>query len=82
MNEVHVTPETDIKDLVKDRDVLFEYYRDQTLWYIVKGTDFIFPVPCSDIGTATFRRTDKAILFMRYIRKQLELLKEAKTAGV
>lgn len=31
-----------------------------------------FPVPLSDIGDATLLATDKAIMFMRYIRKALE----------
>jgi len=65
-----------IKNLIKNRTVLFEYYREEKLWYIVEGTKFIFPVPISDIGMATFNRTDKAIMFMRYIRKHYELLDE------
>lgn len=36
-----------------------------------------FPVPISDIGNATFLAFDKAILFMRYIRKHLAMLEEA-----
>jgi hypothetical protein len=38
---------------------------------------FEFPVPIADVGTATFLAEDKAILFMRYIRKHLELLDSA-----
>lgn len=57
-----------IKDLVKDQRVQFQYYRDKELWY--KTTNgFLFPVPISDVGNATFLAEDKAILFMRYIRK-------------
>ena len=58
-----------IKDHVNnDQVVTFLYYRDGELWYNTeKG--FIFPVPISDIGNATFNAKDKAILFMRYIRK-------------
>ena len=33
---------------------------------------FTFPVPIDDIGNATFLATDKAIVFMRYIRKYKE----------
>jgi hypothetical protein len=61
-----------IKNLVKDNTVNFEYYRDGALWY--KVNDFFFPVPIEDIGNATFNASDKAILFMRYIRKHLETL--------
>lgn len=75
-----------IKDLVKDNRVQFEYYRDNKLWYNVmkrtgdnKSTEiFIFPVPINDIGNATFNREDKAILFMRYIRKYLEVIEKEK----
>ena len=55
-------------DLVKDQQVHFQYCRDNELWYKTDN-EFIFPVPIRDMGTATFLRDDKAILFMRYIRK-------------
>ena len=38
---------------------------------------FRFPVPIEDAGTATFLAEDRAILFMRYIRKQMEVVKDA-----
>ena len=65
-----------IKDLVKGTTVKFLFYRDQQLWYNVQDVDFIFPVPISDIGNATFNCEDKALLFMRYIRKQLDFMNE------
>ncbi len=37
---------------------------------------FTFPVPISDCGDGTFNAEDKAILYMRYIRKQLEEMKK------
>lgn len=60
-----------IKDLVKDKTVKFSYYRDGVLWYITED-GFLFPVQISDTGTGTFKSEDKAIFFMRWIRKQLE----------
>ncbi len=33
---------------------------------------YIFPVPLEDVGDATFNATEKALLFMRYIRKAQE----------
>lgn len=69
-----------IKDLVKDRTVSFEFYKDKSLWYSVVGTDFQFPVPIDDIGNATFLKEDKALLFMRYIKKHLQTIEEAKNA--
>lgn len=61
-----------LKDHVKGQ-VIFTHYFDGALWYRT-DTDFSFPVPVSDIGTATFLSKDKGILFMRYIRKHMELL--------
>lgn len=65
-----------IKDLVKDNTVVFQFYRDGNLWYQTVNHNFLFPVPISDIGNATFHREDKAILFMRYIKKQMVLVHE------
>lgn len=69
-----------IKEMVKgDKSVTFIFYKDSELWY---RTDcgFEFPVPISDTGNATFLAKDRAMLFMRYIRKQIALLEEAKAA--
>lgn len=58
----------DIKEAVKNnREVKFKYYRDGSMWYETVFGD-VFPVPVSDIGNATFLPSDKAILFMRYMR--------------
>lgn len=64
-----------IKDMIKDKNVTFEYYRDGDLWYKTE-CGFRFPVPISDIGTATFMKVDKAILFMRYIRKYMQVIQK------
>jgi hypothetical protein len=59
----------DIKRAVTGgRKVVFSHYADGDLWY---KTEFgeQFPVPVSDAGTATFHAKDKALLFMRYMRK-------------
>lgn len=63
-----------IKDLIKDKQVEFQFYRAGNLYY--STTDgFEFPVPIEDTGEATFPRSEKAIFFMRYIRKHLENIK-------
>lgn len=67
-----------IKDLVKDRTVAFKFYRAKELWYEVESTGFEFPVPIEDVGEATFLNRDKAILFMRYIRKHLNNIEKGK----
>jgi len=64
---------TKIKDMVKNKLVEFQFYRDGDLWYKTE-CGFQFPVPISDTKGALFLRTEKAILLMRYIRKHLELI--------
>ena len=64
-----------IKDIVKDNVVSFVKYRQGVAYYRVavrEDGDYVFPVPLDDIGDATLLATDKAIVFMRYIRKGLE----------
>ena len=63
-----------IKDIVKDNHVLFDHYRKGNLFYRVdfEGLTYEFPVPIEDTGDADFRWRDKAILFMRYIRKAID----------
>jgi hypothetical protein len=45
------------------------------LWYVTE-CGFKFPVPIEDVGTGVFAAEDKAVLFMRWIRKQREMLLE------
>ncbi|MBM4296697.1 MAG: hypothetical protein FJ143_03050 [Deltaproteobacteria bacterium] len=67
-----------LKDMVKDnRKVRFAFYRDHQLFYRTE-CGFEFPVPIDDIGNATFLAEDKAILFMRYIRKHLKTIEDAR----
>jgi len=60
-----------LPQMVKGKLVTFEFYRKQELWYVTDD-GFKFPVPIDDTGDGTFLASDKATLFMRYIRKQLE----------
>ena len=63
-----------LKEMVKDgKLVRFMHYRDGELTYQTED-GFQFPVPIADTGTGTFKVEDKAILFMRWIRKQLDLV--------
>ncbi len=59
------------------RKVYFDHYSDNELWYITE-TGFNFPVPISDTGTGVFAKEDKALLFMRWIRKHIEMITKAK----
>jgi len=61
-----------LKEMVVDnKKVKFIFYRERELWYETE-TGFQFPVPIDDIGNAIFLAEDKALLFVRYIRKHLE----------
>jgi hypothetical protein len=64
-----------IKDIVKDNQVKFLRYRQGVLYYAVAvpgvASELMFPVPVSDVGDATLEAQEKAILFMRYIRKAI-----------
>ena len=61
-----------LKEHIKG-NVTFVRYFDGDLWYVTE-TNYEFPVPISDTAGAVFKATDKGILFMRYIRKQMELI--------
>ena len=63
-----------IKDMVKDKLVLFKYYHQGNLWYETED-GFIFPVPVEDTGGGKFGREDKAILFMRWIKRYMDEMK-------
>jgi hypothetical protein len=66
----------DIKLMVKnDRVVRFVRFKDQEFIYITE-CGFEFPVPLADIGKAELLAEDKAILFLRYIRKHIETRKD------
>jgi hypothetical protein len=66
-----------IKQMVENNQkVRFRFYRDGHLWYATE-CGFEFPVPVAEAGTATFLAEDKAILFMRYIRRYMEFLKKS-----
>lgn len=75
--------EYDIKELIRGAQVTFAFYRQGHFYYTIPyhkknegGTINVhilqFPVPIDDIGTATMLATDKAITFMRWIRKAIE----------
>lgn len=70
-----------LKELVANgKRVQFVMYRKNELHY--KTDDgFAFVVPTEDCGDGSFLAEDKAMLFMRYIRKQLEANAEGLSNG-
>jgi len=67
--------------IVNNQKVRFSFYRDGQLWYETE-CGFCFPVPVSEVGTATFLAEDRAILFMRYIRKHRTVVEDARRASL
>jgi hypothetical protein len=66
-----------VKNLVSgNKRVKFLRYQDENLWYECEG-GFSFPVPISDASGAIFLPEDKALVFMRWIRKHIQYLSEA-----
>lgn len=65
-----------LPQMVKNNKVNFVFYKEENLWYEINVDNQIlqFPVPTSDTGNGIFLASDKATLFMRYIKKHLENL--------
>ena len=63
-----------IKDVVKNNKVYFLFYRQQHMYYgvDVEGQKLMFPVPLEDVMDATLFAEEKAITYMRYIRKAID----------
>ena len=60
---------TNLKDNIKG-NCHFVYYRDNALWYRTEA-NVVFPVPISDIDQGTFLPTERAMMFMRWIKPYL-----------
>lgn len=85
---------SELKALIAPENVVrFRRYFEKQLWYQVfrplagDKSMFVavgpeFPVPIDDIGSATFLDEDRAILFMRYIRKHLKVIEDARAEVV
>jgi hypothetical protein len=65
-----------ITELVRNKQARFVHFREGNFIYQTED-GFQFPVPLTDIGTATLLAEDKAIFFMRWIRRHLEVMEPA-----
>ena len=64
-------------DLVKDNKVVrFAYFRDNEFWYQHQD-GLLFPISLAEAttGRATFLAEDKAIYFMRWMKRYIESCK-------
>ena len=77
-SECELLTEIPLKAFVGNREnaVEFAYFRQGYFYYNVAddntGLEYQFPIPIEDIGTATLENRDKAITFMRWIRKAIQ----------
>jgi len=70
-----------IKEMVKDnKKVRFKYFRENTFYYETE-CGFEFPIGIDEVNGATFQSEDRAMLFMRWIRKHLALIEKARADG-
>lgn len=60
--------------IVKDNSVHFDSYRSGFFYYTVNVDENVyrFPIEANDIGQATLMKSDKAIIYMRWIRKAID----------
>jgi hypothetical protein len=78
-----------ITQLVREQ-AKFTHYEEGNLWYQVGwneddgtlGGFFDFPIPVEDASTGKFLSSDRAMFFMRWIRRHLEYLQGALAEGV
>ncbi len=76
----YVDPRTvKLVDLIRDqKKVYFSYYRDKEFWYRHQD-GLLFPVALSEVDNPAARATllaeDKAIYFMRWMKKYIEASK-------
>ena len=79
MNSKYIDPKTvNILDHVNHgQKVRFAYFRDDEFWYKTeKGLLFPISLKEAQAGRATFLAEDRALYFMRWIRKYTEKCKE------
>jgi hypothetical protein len=77
-----------VKQVVRNNQARFLKYENGNLWYYVlysedddynKPRQFDFPIPVADAGDGAFLSSDKAITYMRWIRKHIDYLNEAQS---
>jgi hypothetical protein len=59
------------------KKVNFVRYQQKELWYTTE-CGFDFPIPLEDTGDANFLKEDKALFFMRWIKKHIDYINQAK----
>jgi hypothetical protein len=62
-----------ITQLVKNNFVNYAFYRANNMYYNInfENETYQFSVPLDDVGNGTLNATDKALTYMRWIRKAI-----------
>ena len=86
MTDIKYVDPTKVKmiDLVKDNKVVrFVHFRDEEFWYQHQD-GLMFPISLKEAttGRGTFLAEDKAIYFMRWMKKYIEDCKNPETGEV
>jgi hypothetical protein len=61
-----------VRDIQRDKEIHEDWYDHYDSEEDYRFNLYKFPVPIGDIGTSTIRTRDKAMLFMRWIRKAID----------
>jgi hypothetical protein len=70
-SKITITNKKLIEYVKNNKKVYFDFYRDSALWYKTE-CGLLFEVPINDTGKGVFKSEDRAMSYLRWIRKQLE----------
>lgn len=74
MNARTIRTPADIKGMVDNgKQVRFTRFQSGQLWYATE-CGFEFPVALEDVGETPYPAQDKAMLFLRFIRKHVQMI--------
>lgn len=69
-----------VKEMVKDgAKAHFSHFENGVMWYQTEKGGFNFPVPIKDIDTGCLLPTEKAILLMKFINRQMKHIQSGGT---
>ncbi len=57
---------------------IFQHYQDGKLWYKTSTTGLLFPVPIVDLDNAKALSVEKGMFFMKWIKKWLKEVENAR----
>jgi len=63
-----------IKQIIENNTAQFSFYQEGKVYYSisVENDMYEFPIPIEEVGTGVLLRDEKAIYFMKWIKKAIE----------